>query len=432
MTQEFETTLIPQDIIVRQDDADNQNIEQNAGFWFPLIRIKETVFDRGNISSFRYSIGRDLLPMISVTIEDEDKSFSEEQFPNIDDIVTIRIANNEDTIHKPIKLDFLIIDVQSSPDSRVISFDAVQYVPKLHTYNNKGFNDSLLNVTRDIAKECGLGFVTNMSDSGDSSNWICTNTYYDFLFYIKDRMFISDDDVCHIFIDQFNNLNVLSLKTAYSDRTITQLKTNPSSGLEYETSVDLTFNNKTYLEQENLWVQVNQWSPITNYGRGFLKSKSVATYYQKVSELHFNTPSPSEINVQNINALDESSVNVWSNYVDGSTVYQNILTSRKQNERMRSVFSQGTYIICSLEYYVADIFSYMYVPTTLYNKRRFSELKNQDETKDQNDVSEESPKYESNDFSINTEFSGDYIITENVFIYDGEDNITQEVTMIKV
>lgn len=432
MTQEFETTLIPQPIVVRQDDGSDTHIEENAGFWFPLIKVKDTVFDKGSISSFRYSVGRDLLPMISVTIEDEDKSFSEEQFPNIDDIVTIRISNNEDTIHKPIKLDFLIIDVSSSVDSRVMTFDAVQYIPKLHTRNNKGYNDSLLNITRDIAKEVGLGFITNMTDSGDSSNWICQNTYYDFLFYIKERMFISDDDVCHIFVDQFNNLNVISLKSSYSDRSITQLQTNPSTGLEYDTTVDLTLNNKTYLEETDLWVQVNQWSPLTNYGRGFLKSKSIATYYQKISEKHLNTPNIDGINVQNINALEDSSENVWSNFVDGDTVYQNILTSRKQNDRMRRVYSQGTYIVCSLEYYVPDIFSYMYIPTTLYNKRRFAEIKDQDESKDQNDVSESTPKYPSNEFTINEEFSGDYIVTENVFVYNGETNITQEVTMIKV
>ncbi len=432
MTQEFETTLIPQDIVIRQDDGNDEFIEENAGFWFPMVKVKDTVFDKGMISSFRYSVGKDLLPMVTITIEDDNKSFSEEQFPNVDDVVTIRISNNADTIHKPIKLDFLIIDVISSPSSSSMTFDAIQYVPILHKRNNIGFNDSLLNISKTIARECGLGFVTNMTESGDESNWICVDTYYDFLHYIQKRMFISDDDTCHMFVDQFNNLNVISLKSAYSDKTITQLKTNPSTGDEYESNVDLTFNNKTYLEEDDLWVQINQWTPITNYGRGFVKSKSIETYNQKISEKHLGGGEPTTVNVQNINALDGSESVKWSTYVDGDTVYQNILTARKQNERLRSIYSQGTYVIASLEFYIADIFSYMYVPTTLYNKRRYSEIKNQDDTKDQNDVSDESVKYPSNDFTINEEFSGDYIITENTFMYNGETNITQEVTMIKV
>lgn len=432
MTQEFETTLIPQDIVVRQDDGSDEHIEENAGLWFPLIKVKDMVFDKGMISSFNYSVGVDLLPSISVTIEDENKSFSEEQFPNEGDLVTIRISNNADTIHKPIKLDFMIIETSGSTDSRTISFDAVQYVPILHKRNNKGYNDSLINIAKDVAKECGLGFVTNMSDSGDTSNWICVNTYYDFLKYIEQRMYISDDDTCKIFIDQFNNLNVVSLKTAYSDRTVTQLKTNPSTGQEYEQNVDLTFNNKTYLEQEDLWVQINQWIPITNYGRGFLLSKEVDTYKQKNSEKHFNTPSETEVNVQNVNALEDSANVTWSDYVDGDTVFNNILTSRKQNERLRTIYKQGTYVLASLEFYIPDIFTYMYVPCTFWNKRRRDELRNQDESLDQNDVSEKDPKYRTNDGVINEEFSGDYVIVENTFMYNGESNIIHEVRMIKV
>lgn len=442
MVQEFETTLIPQDIVVRQDNGESTFLEENGGFWFPLIRIKDVVFHKEKIASYSYSFGADLLPRVSVTLNDFNKSFMEVNFPKVDDIITIRVSNNEDTIHKPIKLDFLIIDIDSSPSSRAVTIDAIQYVPKLHEFNNVGWNDSLYNITKDIAKKCGLGFVTNMKDSNDVSNWICPNNFYDYLNYIEERMFISEDDSCKIFIDQFNNLNVLSLKTCFNDRNKTKLLTNPSSGLPYDTNTIVKLSNKEYNSniegEEDYHVQVNQWSPFSNYGYGFIKSKSIATYSQKNSELHLNVPETTPINVQNINALENSSIKEYGTYVDSETVYKDILVTKKQNKRLIEIYKQGTYVTADLEFYIPDIYSYMYVPVELYNKRRTSNQVSQDDNKDVNELSNEDTKYTSNVITeLNKEFSGDYLIRSTQFLYSSsrsgnETNLRQRVVMIKL
>lgn len=439
MTQEFETTLIPQDIVVRQSDGDNEYLEDNGGLWFPLIKVNNTVFHKDKISGFSYNVGTSLVPTCTVTLNDHDKSFMEEEFPNIDDIITIRISNNDDVVHKPIKLDFLIIDISSSPNSRYLTIEAVQYIPILHEYNNVGWNDSLYNITKTIAKESGLGFVSNMSDSGDSSNWICPDDYYSYLSYIEERMFISSDDTCKIFVDQYNNLNVVSMKSSFNDRNVTRLLTNPSSGTEYDENVNLTLSNKIYNNgeqgDEDLHVQINGWSPFTNYGIGFLTSKSIAKYSQKSSEVHLNSPTPSPVSVQNINALESSEVRHYGTFVDGSTVFGDILMSRKQNKRLKSIYKQGTYITANLEFYVPDIFSYMYIPVDIYNKGRNAKILSQDENVELNELSEKSSKYEANVFSVNNEFTGDYLIVSNEYVYVGgneNSNLTQTVTMIKI
>lgn len=438
MTQEFETTLVPKDIVVRQTDDDNEYLEENSGLWFPLIRINNTVFHKDKISGFSYKVGVDLIPTCTITIKDHDKSFMEEEFPRVDDIVTVRISNNADTVHKPIKVDFLIIDIDSSPNSRYLTIEAVQYVPKLHEYNNVGWNDTLFNITKNIAKECGLGFVSNMSDSGDSSNWICPNDYFGYLTYIEERMFISSDDTCKIFIDQFNNLNVVSMKSSFNDRNSTALLTNPSSGETYDSSVDVKLSNKVYnsgeLGEEDLHVQINGWSPFTNYGVGFIKSKSIATYTQKGIETHISQPS-NVINIQNINALEGSEVRHYSPFVDSETVFENILMSRKKNSRLKEVYKQGTYINAKLEFYIPDIFSFMYVPVDIYNKQRTSKIISQDPNTDLEQLSEESAKYEGEGMQINNEFTGDYLVFAIEFMYSGGNentNLYQTVTMIKL
>lgn len=444
MTQEFETTLIAQDIVVRQVDGESEFIEKNAGFWFPLIRIKDTVFSQDKIGGFSYTVGAELLPKVSVTIEDFNKSFLEEEFPKVDDIITVRVSNNQDTVHKPIKLDFLIIDISSSPTSSSVTIEGVQYIPVLHEYKNIGWNDSLYNISKIIAEESGLGFVTNMSDSADTSNWICPNNYYEYLKYIEQNMFISSDDVCKIFIDQFNNLNVVSLKSAFNDRTSTKLLTVPFTGIPFSVDVDVKLSNKKYLGEEgeeegsgDLHVQVNQWSPFSNYGVSFLRSKAIASYSQKNSEVHLNPPEIKPVNVQNINALENSEVKIFGTYVDSETVFKDILISKKQNKRLKEIYEQGTYVTADLEYYVPDIFSFMYIPAELYNKGRTSELNSQDANKDIDDVSLEDPKYKTHSLVLNEEFSGDYLVRSSQFMYiptsNGEvSNITQRLVMVKL
>lgn len=411
MRQEFETTLIAQDIIVRQNGEDDKNIEENAGLWFPLIRIKDTVFHMDKISSLNYSVGQSLLPTITVTIDDNDKAFLEEGFPNIDDLITVRISNNSDTEHLPMKLDFMIVDVSGSESSRFTTISAVQHVPKLHLDNNVGWYDSLFNITKTIAQECGLGFVTNIQDSTDISNWICPNDYLSYLKYIKERMQISNDDSCHIFIDAFNNLNVISMKNAFENRTQIQLLTNPVSGELYEDTVDILLSNKVYRENIDTHVQVNQWSPITNYGMGYLKTKSEVEYLQKNNERHMDS-SNDIFTVTNINAIEGSGDKIFSQFVDGETVFGDILRAKKKNKRLQSIYKQGTYVKATLDYYIADIFPFMYINSEFYNKGRNSVIKSQDDGVDINALEKQDSEYVSHASELNTSFSGDYLVVE--------------------
>ena len=432
MKQEFGTKLIPQDIVVRQDGDESTFIEENASFWFPLVRVKDTVFGQQDIISFNYQVGVNLIPSISITISDNSRKFMEGDFPDVDDVITIRISNNKDTIHKPIKLDFIIIDIDTSTDSRTINIEALQYIPILHEDNNVGFNDSLFNITKDIAIQCGLGFVTNINDSNDVGQWICLNNYNDFLKYIQTRMYISDDDTIKIFIDQFNNLNVVSLKTAISDRTIYKLLTNPSSGDEYTENVDLKLSNKHYVQETDLHVQINMWSPTTNFGYGFLTTKEIIEYRQKSSEKHFTNEFQTK-STQNVNALINSKDVVYSNYVDGDTVFGNILTARKQNERLRNIFYQGTYINCELEFYIPDIFCYMHSNVDIWNKSRNEEIISQNEDLSNEDLSNAESDNKTNEFVLNKTFTSSYLVIGMEYIYyDDGSNLKQNVNLLKL
>ncbi len=435
MRQEFETKLVPQDIVVRQTDEKDVNIENNAGLWFPLIRVKDVVFHMDKIESLKYTVGKSLLPKITVVINDDDREFSEEQFPNIDDLITVRISNNNDTEHKPIKNDYSIIKVNSSPNTRLITIVAIHHIPTLHKYNNKSWNMSLFEVTKEIAKECDLGFITNINQSNDESNWICPRNYYDYLSYISERMELENDDVCKIFIDAFNNLNVISLRTAFDNRSPTQLLTNPVTGDKYDESIDVILSNKDYKDEDNNRVTINSWSPTTNYGEGFLKNKKITNYNQKVDERHIKSNLES-FTIENINALDDSKENVFSTYVDSDTVSRNILTTRKRNKKLRSIYGQGTYVKSILDYFIYDIYPMMYVYSELYNKSRNSSLNSQDENIDIDELSEMKPKYKTNGAELNEEFTGDYIVVDVTYSFiksNNRDNqIIHSLNMIKV
>ncbi|BAV39301.1 hypothetical protein BPT24_175 [Tenacibaculum phage pT24] len=436
MRQEFETKIIPQDIVVRQSNEEDQNIEENAGLWFPLIRVKDTVFNQDKILSFKYTVGSELLPSVRVTIDDYDKAFLEEQFPMVDDKITIRISNNIDTVHKPIKLDFIITDISGSANSKSTTITAIQDVPKLHIYKNTGWNDSLYNILKKIATECDLGFVTNIQQSNDSANYICHNDYYSFLKYSENRIDVGQDDSCKIFIDAFNNLNLVSYKNAYSNREITRLQTNPVTGLAYDDNIDLKLSNKTYNDETDIHAQINNWTPISNYGKAFLKTKNIVNYRQRSTEKHLQNTF-NEFGIQNINSIDNSIDNVFSNFVHEDSTYSNILTNRKNNDRLIQIYKQGTYTRMVMDYFIPDLYPFVYVPVELYNNGRLSKLNSQDSNVDLDELSEQESEYPSNGLSLNNEFTGDYIVTEIKYSYlrsgrSDSNQVKNELLAIKV
>lgn len=432
MTKEFETTLVARTVVIRQDDgAVTDAVEANAGQWFPVVRIKDEVFESTAIQSFRYMVGDTLLPFLSLTIDDYSKKFSDSQFPEVDDLVTLRISNNADTAHIPVKVDLMILDVFGADKS--MTFTAVNFIPKLHERNNKSFDGAITDVLRDVAKECGLGYVSNFQSSNDTGTWICRENYYEFIQYLEERMFIAEDDCVKIYIDQYNNLNVVSLKTAKLDRTLYELLTDPTTGEPFEETKNVEFTNNDYNDDLSKKLILEGWTPLTNYGTTYLSSKQTASYTTKIDEKHLESANESYDSASD-NALENTASTYFSNRVSAETVFQKVLTSRNKNRRLKNIILQGTYIEGNLKYYVPDVFAFMHVPVEIFETPKTQMIRDQEEGNTNFTLPDKLDGKPSNDYLPNEIFTGDYCIMHMSYIYTKSKNsgkIKQNVSMLK-
>lgn len=432
MTKEFETTLVARDIIIRQDGDESTTEEANAGHWFPIVRIKDTVFERAALSNFDLDIGSNLLPTIALSIDDYSKRFSENQFPETDDLITIRISNNFDTLHFPIKLDMVLLDAIGSGSS--MSFSAISNIPKLYENNNKAFEGNTTDVLREIAKEVGLGYVSNFTNSADFGVWICKENYYDFIQYIEQRMFIAEDDTVKIFIDQYNNLNVISLKNAKLDKVKYELLTDPVTGKPFDEPQVVEFTNKTTNDSLSKKIPLQDWQPYTNYGAAYLQSIKTMSLTTKTDELHMSSSSENFVSVSN-NALEGTAEEYYSDRISNEKSFKKVLTSKHHNSRLSKIMLQGTYIVVDLKYYVPDVFCFMHVPVEIWEAVKSQEVLSQDESITNDTLPTKLEGKGSTEYILNDVFTGDYCIVGTTYSFTKlkrGDMMQQNVTLLKL
>lgn len=409
MEQHFEHTLEVRDIVLRQDDSESSWLETNSGKYYPLARVRNTVIEFQNIISFDITIGETFLPILSIAIDDEEFLLRQQDFAKGLDLITVFIGNAQDDTYIPIKQNFLITAVESSPGSAVITFEAILHVPKLYDYVNEGIEGSSFDCLKAIAEEVGLGFVSNVAATEDVMYRIRYGRNIIFIQETSKRAFSSFDTGFFVFVDQFANLNFLEITTALASTNVTYLETNVVSAERIEEPKLLLFtNNKMNVEQDV--VKINHYTPNSKYGSKAIKRNTVLNYKLLGTDLDEVTEFVTE------NLIEQMSPSaVMSTYKSVNTFDEYPLAWAVNQQNLNKL--QGMTISASLDYYVPQLFMFGMFDVEILNAANRTSKASQSPTATQDDLAAEDPAIESGRLTINESLTGPALLTSTSITY---------------
>lgn len=427
MKQSFTHSLSVQKIILRVDDSKYTSQEYRAGRFYPLIRLNDETFGPADILQFDLTVSIDtLLPKVHITIDDSASNKQDENFVKFGDVITIFVGSAIDSYHQPIKNDYYVVRADIS--NNVYDIEAILHVPNLYKTFNRCFeNMTTSEVLGKIAKECNLGYITNMSTSNDSMNHIQFQPNYQFIENIRQRGYVDENTRTTVFIDQFANLVYCNLPTAISDSSETTTFVTDVEGQKLEKDAKFDLTNYQYGDENR--ANIAAYSSMFNEGM-------IAT--MSTSELHstiFDTDTLQHSEVISTSKQkqlrDVSVFTSWKN----ANVFSQYLLAKQLNTNYNNHIFQRTKLHIALSNFYPQIYMLLHVHCNIYKTIKFVEKYSQDETITQDNFNE---KIDTDNKSFKAELSnktGNYMIYAINWSYsqtEDDERIQQNIKVLKV
>lgn len=194
-------------------DGDKANIAQTVGFK-PEIFYNSFQIQPKDVSNFRLYHEK-FLPKIEVTLFDTLGVFKKSGMPGDDTKISL-FVNSRSKYLKSIRMDFKILNFKEIGGAKY-RVEAILDLPgiflrKYQSFGSKTSFDAL----QQIAKDCGLGFVTNMNNTNDLQNWVNTGlTNREFIEKITEKSYVSDTSYQVCYVDYYYNLVYLDLSNEF-------------------------------------------------------------------------------------------------------------------------------------------------------------------------------------------------------------------------
>jgi len=239
---------------------DTKKITKGLGFtpflWYMGYQIRET-----DISMLKLH-HNGILPRIILTFVDSYSMIEDTGFPENDTPFEIFLNSGSDDI-KSIHLKFKIVDFKqvskSSGQKKYTMSGALDltelYVPQYKSYSKKTSFSAL----REVCKEVGLGFNSNISDTKDEMTWLQRESYLEFMVNTMKRSYLSDDSYLIGYIDYYYCFNYIDVEKEFK-RDITNDINIDSSGMNSVSDDDvkektkLEFTNDKGISSSNLYI----------------------------------------------------------------------------------------------------------------------------------------------------------------------------------
>jgi len=207
LTQIFEPTIKPSRISL---EAQTTNKRQRKDFLAglgtgPFVYYNGIHIEYKDISYFElYHEG--ILPAIKITFVDRNGIFKDKGFPTDDTTISIFLYSRSKRL-RSVNMDFKISNFKDLGQNEFMIMGIVNipeiYLRKFKSYSKK---TSFL-ALQDLAKECELGFCSNISDSNDKMTWINTGfPNYEFIDNIVKNSYLNDSAFLRCYIDFYYNL----------------------------------------------------------------------------------------------------------------------------------------------------------------------------------------------------------------------------------
>lgn len=213
LVQLFKPTIKPSQILL---DAQLSTMAQKREFLTgmgtaPLVYYNGIHIEYADISNFElYHEG--ILPAMKISFVDRNGIFKDSGFPTDDTTISIFIYSRSKRL-RSINMDFKVSnfkDLGSNEFSLVGVVDIPNiYIRKFKSYSKKTSFETL----QDLARDCELGFCSNVSNSSDKMTWINAGfTNYQFINDIIRNSYLSDEAFINCYIDFYYNICYVDLE----------------------------------------------------------------------------------------------------------------------------------------------------------------------------------------------------------------------------
>lgn len=192
------------------------NTSARAGAWVPIVAVRSILLDDSELRSVTMSLSGKI-PRVSVTMRDVQRKFSV-NFPLDGDVLSLYLRPPDVENQRPIRVDFDIMSVSSSPATQSYTISGIMKVPRMFGEVCRAFPKGTSHEhLQAVAEELGLGFASNETATNDAMVRICPyETYETFVQSTVKTAYRDDDSFFTWYIDPFYYLCLVNVNRQFS------------------------------------------------------------------------------------------------------------------------------------------------------------------------------------------------------------------------
>jgi len=402
--------LNPIEFDATDNDSDNSEIASSTGF-IPLFAYNNSPIESRYIQKLTIYY-EDFIPKCEIVFKDALGLINSPKTAPLNDTKFDVFLNSGSDVLKSIHLKFKL-EINQKNKSGTNTITGILDIPDFYKIGYKSYRGTSFESLRKIVKELQLGFNSNIENTSDSMTWRRNGiTTRQFMRNILEHSYISDDSFMIGYIDYYWSFNYVDVEKEWKrditkDVGLISQGLSSKSGDEVDKIVNMTLTNDKSSQSSPFFITnftVNNNSTYQSTQKGnFTISKTydrIKKTFQKfnIDSLSSNTKdqvvlkgSPGD--------KDDLETNYRTSYggkIDTSNVHENWAYSVEQNKRNLTNLSNITL--------QADL------PSPNYNLYKFQKIKIK--------IVNEKPGV-SNEDDIDERISGDWIIIDIKFIWNG-------------
>lgn len=415
---------------------------------YPYLQIGNLVIQT-NYTTKIVLYNNQFLPKIEVYFKDPTMKLIDPLFPLDDEIISLFIQSTSESL-MPVRMDFKITDFSVSKGNEENNKDitymltGILNVDDLYFQHYLSYEGTSFDVIKKIAKDCNLGFASNMNNTNDYMIWINpADTTLDFIQNIIDHSYSSDESFILSYIDFYYNLNYVDIEKSLNEdisdiEGITSnnfyLKDKEKRGKLFLTDHPDRKNTNSYIRKYNV---INSSTKI-NLDIGYRKFIS---YYDNNNNKHYSfmmdtisTPGKKGDNVilkGRVNDVSEIEKNLWdSEYLgkmDIDNMHENYLYAGMQNKQNLR-YLQKVKMKISLNVMNFNLYRFQKVDIKFY---KLKELSDKEVKVQVNKKSIDNPGVDYDHDKINQRLSGEWLITGINYTFNKYGGFSQDITLVR-
>ena len=207
-------TIVKPEISLDNLENDQEKEEMKAGGTSPLIQMSGHTWKDSQISKFELKYGEEFLPELEFVIKDKNEIISTDIASKIETVdVFLRSDNTE---FEPIKMTFLVVEFEKLAKGEY-EFTCELFVKGIDDKFIKSYDGTSFDVIKDMCKELGLGFASNITSTNDNQKWLrLIQSTSSMIAEIAESAWVDETSAIVVWVDVYYCLNFFDMQKSFS------------------------------------------------------------------------------------------------------------------------------------------------------------------------------------------------------------------------